>query len=507
VGVLSAGCGPMWWALLTLAALNGSPPHLLGLEKAGKGRDARWKVASYTSRSLGDVEVALQTDRNPTQSCVKMQFLSSGDCSRHKVCYMLLERSRRESVLRGMHISEEFRGLGLSKVFLAIWLRLCLESGVTPRTAVINKPLLSLALHRLGFMPIEGVSVEASDAKRYRDCILAPRGTPPGATSFASGATVVRVHCEFVAPANDDSSFTRALDAALGDSHLHMAATSRAILRALTLRGGCIERLASLRCPPQIPAAALTALFGEQGFCVVPDWLNRDAVALLRTDATLCDAAGLPREAGVGSTRHGDSAVRRDYEIRRSKMLPLYPPPRQSAGLVDTRIALGHGIRELGRQMQQAATAVAPHVLPPLSLFHTELAYLFYPPGGMYKRHLDVPAARGGWCPMGRGVQDGGSFSEAALRREISLLLYLEESWDPSWGGQLRVYTAGHSGDIDSYVDVQPEGGTLVLLRSDRVAHEVLETTQSRRCLVGWFRTYRDHCTPLAGPPSSDGGS
>ena len=43
----------------------------------------------------------------------------------------------------------------------------------------------------------------------------------------------------------------------------------------------------------------------------------------------------------------------------------------------------------------------------------------------------------------------------------------------------------------ERFLDVQPHGGSLVLLRSDRVPHEVLETRRPRICVVGWFRALR----------------
>ena len=97
--------------------------------------------------------------------------------------------------------------------------------------------------------------------------------------------------------------------------------------------------LAELRCPPALSSSALAKL-SAAGFCVVPGWLSAAATQAVLLDAMLCEAAGLPRRAGVGSTRSGATAIRHDKETRRSSMLPLYPPPRQSAGLVDVRLAL-----------------------------------------------------------------------------------------------------------------------------------------------------------------------
>ena len=251
----------------------------------------------------------------------------------------------------------------------------------------------------------------------------------------------------------------------------------------------CSHALTELRQPPRIPTEALSAL-GQRGWCVVPDWLGPDAVAALRRDMQLCDEEGLPRSASIGSTRTGPTAAREDTQIRLSRMLPLYPPPRPSAGHIDTRMALAEAVRGLGSQLEQAEQL---EDVPPLAPFHTELAYLYYPVGGMYKRHVDVPFARDGWNPMGRRPEDGGSFSGSATRREISMLLYLDSGWETDWGGELRIFEPdAHADQEDSAertVDVLPQGGTLVLMRSRRVAHEVLATRRERNCLVGWFRT------------------
>ena len=69
------------------------------------------------------------------------------------------------------------------------------------------------------------------------------------------------------------------------------------------------------------------------------------------------------------------------------------------------------------------------------------------------------------------------------------MLLYLDSGWDPAWGGQLRIFEGMEGGQAEAQVDVVPEGGTLGLMRSDLVTHEVLRTERARTCLVGWFRT------------------
>ena len=72
------------------------------------------------------------------------------------------------------------------------------------------------------------------------------------------------------------------------------------------------------------------------------------------------------------------------------------------------------------------------------------------------------------------------------MRRAVSVLLYLNPGWRPEWGGELRI---SDESAPEGRVDVVPEAGTLVLMRSADVAHEVLPTRRPRQCVVGWLRT------------------
>lgn len=42
-------------------------------------------------------------------------------------------------------------------------------------------------------------------------------------------------------------------------------------------------------------------------------------------------------------------------------------------------------------------------------------------------------------------------------------------------------------GEEPNYLDVLPQGGTLVLFKSDKIPHEVLDTRNKRVAVVGWF--------------------
>ena len=123
--------------------------------------------------------------------------------------------------------------------------------------------------------------------------------------------------------------------------------------------------LSLLRTPPPVPTSALEHLH-VRGFCVVRNWVAPDAIAALRSDAQLLDEAGLPRNAGVGSTRDGNdgSAIRQDVQVRRSRMLALHPPPSNAHGHVDTRMALASGVRCLRTQLEEAEQLALPSLSP-----------------------------------------------------------------------------------------------------------------------------------------------
>lgn len=106
--------------------------------------------------------VALQRDCHPTKHFLKLSFVTQG----RSAGFVLLETGdSRSSALRGMRIADQFRNQSLSSLFVAIWLHLCLEMGLTPCTTRIDKPIICLLLHKFGFRPraeAGGVEVQMS---------------------------------------------------------------------------------------------------------------------------------------------------------------------------------------------------------------------------------------------------------------------------------------------------------------------------------------------------------
>lgn len=113
--------------------------------------------------------VAVQPDRSFGRKFIFLDSLGN------LVGHMLVETSNKigesaSSALRGMFVGETSRGKGYSKLFLAIWMRLCLEARVVPSTTRINKPLLALTLQRFGFSPIPNTST--LDEKPNKKCLV-----------------------------------------------------------------------------------------------------------------------------------------------------------------------------------------------------------------------------------------------------------------------------------------------------------------------------------------------
>jgi SM-20-related protein len=91
-----------------------------------------------------------------------------------------------------------------------------------------------------------------------------------------------------------------------------------------------------------------------------------------------------------------------------------------------------------------------------------ECHYAYYDTGSFYKKHID------------QFRSDSG--------RKYSMVLYLNENWQPHMGGQLVLYA-------DQDVQIDPLGGRMVFFKSDKIAHEVLLSNAPRLSIAGWLKT------------------
>ncbi len=98
-----------------------------------------------------------------------------------------------------------------------------------------------------------------------------------------------------------------------------------------------------------------------------------------------------------------------------------------------------------------------------LGLEDYECHFALYPPGSVYRRHLD------------RFRDDE--------RRTVTTVCYLNDAWRAEHGGALRIELA----DGREH-DVLPQAGTLVVFMSADFPHEVLAASRERLSITGWYR-------------------
>lgn len=196
---------------------------------------------------------------------------------------------------------------------------------------------------------------------------------------------------------------------------------------------------------------SVAAQLGDSGWARVRDLVSEDEIADLRAEVEALLAAGAFVDAAVG----GKDPTRRP-EIRSDVIHWL-------EGVGDA----GPADRYL-QQMQSLRDALNRALYLGLDAFDGHFAV--YPPGSLYRRHLDASPRH-------------------TRRRVVTCITYLNPSWQPTDGGQLRIYLGG-DGDERS-VDVLPEAGTTVLFLAEQIEHEVLPSYRRRTSVTGWFERRR----------------
>ncbi|HQR51332.1 MAG TPA: 2OG-Fe(II) oxygenase [Methylophilaceae bacterium] len=224
----------------------------------------------------------------------------------------------------------------------------------------------------------------------------------------------------------------------------------------------------------------------RQGWCAIPDFVSTQTVAQLAEETQQLRQQQVMRPAGVGkgAERTVNAGIRGDFILWLDEPDLTAAQRDYLAGLEQLRLAANASLQ--------------------LGLFEFEGHLATYPAGSFYRKHID-------------------RFHNDSLRT-LTCILYLNQSWQASDGGQLRVYTNGHGeyaipddesrrarlphpyplplpgeGDAVSlhefqvyehdHFDVLPQGGTLMTFLSDRFWHEVLPASRERMSVTGWFRT------------------
>lgn len=100
-----------------------------------------------------------------------------------------------------------------------------------------------------------------------------------------------------------------------------------------------------------------------------------------------------------------------------------------------------------------------------LGLFSFESHFARFNAGDFYKTHLDA--------------------FKGSANRVLSLVVYLNDDWSETDGGELVLYMDEHD---KQGIRVLPRAGTLVCFLSEDFPHEVLPANKTRLSIAGWFR-------------------
>lgn len=189
----------------------------------------------------------------------------------------------------------------------------------------------------------------------------------------------------------------------------------------------------------------LVSDLANKGWTVMPQVLPPAFCTELSSWIDRQVASGAFQRAGIGrGQRHQkNDLVRGDLVLWMSEL----DKDQHLSGLDNLLISLRH---RLNRDLFAGLETFEGH-------------FAIYPPGGFYRRHVDT-------------FRDDDA-------RKLTLLIYLNEHWEKSDGGELIIEMPDHS-----TVTIAPKMGTIVMFDSRRFPHKVLAANKERRSFTGWFK-------------------
>ncbi|HSH71500.1 MAG TPA: 2OG-Fe(II) oxygenase [Methylophilaceae bacterium] len=197
----------------------------------------------------------------------------------------------------------------------------------------------------------------------------------------------------------------------------------------------------------------------QDGFAVIPEFLPVTEIASLAEEAKRLQALGVMRQAGTGQAaiiaHNSAESIRGDFTHWLENSGNTSPIQQKFL-----------------QAMETIRSALNQHFF--FGLFDLETHFAIYPPGAAYSKHLDQ-------------FHESTHHIKQNQQRQVSCILYLNDSWLPTDGGQLRLYLDGIA-EVP-YRDIEATGGTLVVFLSSRFWHEVMPAQRKRMSISGWFRT------------------
>ena len=187
----------------------------------------------------------------------------------------------------------------------------------------------------------------------------------------------------------------------------------------------------------------IDGLMGE-GFGVSDHFLDLETVEGLRSNLLAHHGGGEMKPAGIGKAQD----FQRDTRVRGDVIRWIEPITED---LFERRLydKIDRFISYLNRTCYTGLT-------------DSEFHYAYYAPGSFYKRHLD------------QFRSDSG--------RKYSLVIYLNESWQPGDGGEISLYGSEET-------RLLPLAGRAVFFQSDKLEHEVHPAQDRfRLSIAGWLK-------------------
>lgn len=197
---------------------------------------------------------------------------------------------------------------------------------------------------------------------------------------------------------------------------------------------------------------ALINTLSTQGYVICDDFLPKDIVAAFSDEAHKRRANNAMTAAKTGlESQAQQSNIRGDY---------IFWLDEDSTNI---------NLQAYFNQMHALKTALNQQLFMNLQSLETHLAV--YPIGSIYQKHLDQ-------------FNHSADASRDTKARQLSSILYLNDDWQESDGGELRLYLNDHE-----HLDILPVTGKLVLFLSANFWHEVRPARRERASLTGWFRS------------------
>lgn len=183
----------------------------------------------------------------------------------------------------------------------------------------------------------------------------------------------------------------------------------------------------------------------KKGFAVLRNALDPEFVTAVREEIQRLQSRGEFQSAGIGKGSH----LQKNPDIRRDGT--YWFRDENASSLQKGFLSALEGVR------------IALNSALFLGLWDHEGHYAVYAPGAFYRKHLD------------RFQNDS--------KRTVSTVAFFNEGWKEADGGVLALELP------EEELRILPEAGTIVFFLSDRIPHEVTETTRERLSFAGWFRS------------------